>query len=162
MRVLAPLLENPWCLVLVVALVVLVFGAAFMVARAERAGRTEPGYPAGRYPLRRLAASAPLEALAALHAGLLDLQHRLPPGSDDARWLAWFTGRLRLVMDEAYERLETAPPAAQPGLLDRLAVEVEALGSAINLQLGATLSHGTDRQALEAQLAALRASLRSG
>ena len=159
MRVLAPLAGNIWCLVLFVALAALIVGAAWIVARAERVQATARGYPASRYPTRRLAASAPFEALAALHARLLDLQRQLPAGSDDARWLGWFARRLRLVMDEAYTRLEAAPPELQPGLLDRLSVEVEALASAINLQLGATLSGGTDRQALEAQLAALRASL---
>ncbi len=59
-------------------------------------------------------------------------------------------------MNEAHARLEAAPEAEYVRLLEILHVEVEALASVVNLQLGATLSRGTDRQALEAQLSALR------
>ena len=160
MRILAPILENPWCLVLGIAFVLLLVSAAALVARAERARTTTRGYPTDQYPTRRLIASAPLESLANIHARLLDLHHHLPAGSEDARWLGWFARRLRTVMDEAYDRLEAAPPTLQTSLLERLAVEVEALAGVVNLQLGATLSQGTDRQALEAQLAALEEGLK--
>ena len=160
MDLLAPIFENPWCLVLIVMLVGLLLGAAAIIVRAERARSTTIGFPAASYPTRHLTASAPLEALAALHARLLDLQRQMPPGSDDARWLRWFAGRLRDTMDDAYARLEAAPAPIQHRLLDRLGVEVAALAGVVNLQLGAAPAHGTDRQALEAQLAALRAALR--
>ena len=160
MRLLAPLVENPWCLALLMTFALLLVISAALVAWAERARATTIGYPPTNYPAHHLAGSAPLEALAALHSRLLDLQRHLPPGSEDAHWLRGFARRLRGVMDEAYARLEAAPPAVQSRVLDRLAVEVEALASVVNLQLGATLSRRTDRQALEAQLAALRASLR--
>ena len=62
-------------------------------------------------------------------------------------------------MDEAYARIDVAPPGAQSRLRERLGVEVEALAGVVNLQLGASLTDGTDRQALEAPLDALRAAL---
>ncbi len=160
MRLLAPIVENPWCLVLMVLLIMLIVGGALIVAQAERARAALPGYPPESFPTRRLASSAPLEALAALHGRLLDLQRRLPGASDDARWLRSFTVRLRAAMDEAYARLDDAPPAQQGALLDRLASEVEAFAGVVNLQLSDSLTQGTDRQALEAQLNALRESLR--
>ncbi len=160
MDVLAPFVENPWCLALFVVLAALLIGGAAVIARAERIRSTTTGFPRATYPTQRIAASAPLEALAVLHARLLDLQHHLPPGSDDARWLRRFASHLRDAMDEAYARVEAAPTTLQSSLLERLGVEVEALAGVINLQLGATLAHGTDRQALEAQLAALREALR--
>ena len=160
MRLLAPLAGNPWLLLLVLLLALVIISGAILVAYEDRRRRRMLGYPDGAFPTRRLAASAPLEALAALHARLLELQQRLPPGSDDLRWLRTYTGRLRGVMDEAYSRLEAAPAHAQGKLLDQLAAEVEALAGVANLQLGVMLSHGADRQALDAQLAALRAVLR--
>ena len=57
MRVFAPLAGNICCLVLFVALAALIIGAAWIVARAERVQATARGYPASRYPTRRLAAS---------------------------------------------------------------------------------------------------------
>ena len=160
MRLFAPFAGNPWLLLLVVLLALVIVSGAILVAYEDRRRRRMPGFPDGAFPTRRLAASAPLEALAALHARLLEMQQRLPAGSDDRRWLHAFTGRLRGAMDEAYTRLEAAPAQAQATLLDQLAIEVEALAGVVNLQLGAMGSHGADRQALDAQLAALRATLR--
>ncbi|HSH78125.1 MAG TPA: hypothetical protein VLA19_06295 [Herpetosiphonaceae bacterium] len=159
MRFLAPLVENPWCLVLFVVLALLVIGGAATVALLDRHGRTRIEHRPLPYAARNSIASAPLEGLAALHEWLLDLQRRLPPGSDDARWLASFARRLQQIMSEAHTRLEAAPAAEHGRLLEILHVEVEALASVINLQLGATLSRGTDRQALEAQISALRAAI---
>lgn len=152
---------NIWCLVVLLALLALLVALTLMTARQSRRHHRTPGFPAGQFPLRHVAAAAPLEALAALHSRLLDLHARLPQGSEDARWLNWFVGRLRSVMDEAYTWLEAAPPHLEARLLDRLAVEVEALAGVVNLQLSARLAEGTDRQALEEQLDALRAILRS-
>lgn len=160
MEMLAPIVENPWIFVLIAVFTLLVVGAAMVVARAERARSATVGFPTATYPTRRLVASAPLEAMAALHARLLELHRRLPPGSDDRRWLLWFASRLRDAMDEAYARLDAAPPSVQGNMIERLGLEVEALASVVNLQLSTTSAKGADRQALEAQLAALRASLR--
>ena len=160
MRLFAPLAGNPRLLLLVLLLALVIISGAILVAYDDRRRREMLGFPDSAFPTRRLAASAPLEALAALHARLLELQQHVPAGSDDRRWLRAFTGRLRAVMDEAYARLEATPPPVQGTLLDRLAVEVEALAGVVNLQLGAMGSHGADRQALDAQLAALRAALR--
>lgn len=156
MSLLAPLIENPWCLVALVAMTMLIVTAAAIVAFAERGRPVVAGFPPTSYPTRHLAASAPLEGLAALQARLLELLHDLPPGSDDARWLRAYLGRLRQVMDAAYSRLEAAPPASQAILLGRLAAEVEALAGVINLQLGTVPVPGADRQGLEVQLEALR------
>jgi hypothetical protein len=160
MSAFAPLFENLWCLVLLLVFAALIFAAAAIVARAERQRITTVGFPEASYPTRRLAASAPLEALASLHARILELQRRRPVGTDDARWLLYFARRLRQAMDEAYARLDAAPPPLQNKLLERLGVEVAALASVVNLQLGAAAPRGADRQALEAQLAALRAATR--
>jgi hypothetical protein len=159
MEVFAPIIENVWCLVLAIAFAVLLATAALLVARAERASGRTLGFPRTRYPAHQLTASAPMDALAALHSRLLQLEARLPAGSDDARWVGWFARQLRHGMDEAYSWLEGASPAAQAVMLEHLEVEVEALAGVVNLQLGATITPGADRQALEAQLAALRASL---
>ena len=159
MRILAPLVENPWCLVLMLLLMLLLIGGSAVVAYSERRQRARLRAPATAAPARHLVASAPLQGLARLHDRLVELEQHLPPGSEDGRWLRWFAGRLRLAMDEAYGRLQQLPPSRQVSLLSRLGVEVEALASVVNLQLGARLTEGTDRQALEAQLAALRASL---
>jgi hypothetical protein len=160
MQLFAPIVENAWCLVLAVGFAVLLISAALLVARSERANARMLGFPPTRYPAHQLTASAPMDALAALHTRLIHLQARLPAGSDDARWMDWFARQLRHGMDEAYTRLNEASPAVQAAMLERLEVEVEALAGVVNLQLGATLTPGADRQALEAQLAALRASLR--
>ena len=162
MPVFQPLFANAWCLIIAVMLVLMLGAMTLISARARREWRRVQGYPAGRFPKGQLAASAPLEALAALHTRLVELQQYLPPGSNDARWLGAFAGRLRLVMDAAYARLETTPPQARARLLERLDREVAALAGVVNLQLGASLSDGTDRQALEAQLAALRDLLKVG
>ena len=79
MRLLAPLVENPWCLALLMALALLLVISAALVAWAERARATTVGYPPANYPARHVAGSAPLEALAALHSRLLELQRHLPP-----------------------------------------------------------------------------------
>ena len=160
MPVFQPLLANVWCLIIAVMLVLMLGTMTVISARARREWRQVQGYPAGRFPKEQLAASAPLESLAALHTRLVELQQYLPPGSSDARWLGAFAGRLRLVMDAAYARLETTPPPARARLLERLDREVAALAGVVNLQLGASLSDGTDRQALEAQLGALRDMLK--
>lgn len=156
MRFLAPLVENPWCLLLAVVVALLVIGGAAVVALFERRERARIEHRPPSYAARNSIASAPLEGLAALHERLRDLQRRLPAGSDDARWLASFAHQLRHIMSEAHTRLEAAPEAEYSRLLEILHVEVEALATVVNLQLGATLSRGTDRQALEAQLSALR------
>src|SRR3954470_6984576 len=142
MELFAPILENLWCLVLALAFVVLLVTAALLVARAERASTRTVGFPRTRYPAHQLAASAPMDALAALHARLLQLQARLPAGSDDARWVGWFARQIRGGMDEAYAWLEAASPTAQTVMLERLEVEVEALAGVVNLQLGATITPG--------------------
>lgn len=162
MPVFQPLLANAWCLIIAIMLVVMLGAMTVVSARARREWRRVQGYPAGRFPKEQIAASAPLEALAALHTRLIELQQYLPPGSSDARWLGAFAGRLRLVMDDAYTRLEATPPPARERLLERLDREVAALAGVVNLQLGASLSDGTDRQALDAQLGALRAMLKVG
>ncbi len=99
-------------------------------------------------------------ALAGLYEWLLDLQLPLPEGSDDKQWLGQFARRMRQVMDERYDRLDHTAPADQTQFLSRLDVEVEALTTVVNLQLAVILLWGTDRQAFDAQLAALRHSIR--
>ena len=160
MRILAPIIENPWCLVLGVAIAVLVISAAALVARVERTHEEAVDPAPVNVRASRLLSAAPFQAMAGLHERLLDLQQRLPTGSDEKHWLGHFAGRLRQVMDEIYDQLEDAPVADQPYLLDRLGEEVEALTTVVNLQLGVTLSKGTDRQALETQLAALPDSIK--
>ncbi len=156
MRFLAPLIENPWCLLLALLVASLIIGGAGFVALFDRRARRPPAHAPRTASLRRSTGSAPIEGLAVLHEHLLTIQRHLRPGSDDARWLGWFIQRLRQVMDEASTRLANVDATEHGRLLDRLRVEVEALAGVVNLQLGATLTRGTDRQALEAQLAALR------
>ncbi len=159
MRLLAPLVGNPWCLLVLVLVILLIVGAAVIVATTER--RRAPAFsdPPHSLPASSLAASAPVEGLAVLHARLSELRQHLPPGSDDERWLSVYLNRLRVTLNDAYDRLEAASPMVQEEMLDRLATEVEALAGVVNLQLGARLTAGTDRQALEAQLDALREAL---
>ncbi len=161
MRFLAPLVENPWCLILFVAAALLIVGGAATIALLERRERRSLEHGPTLYTPRNSIASAPIEGLAALHERLIDLQRRLPAGSDDARWLASYAQRLRHIMSKAHARLDVVPAAEHDRLLEILRVEVEALASVINLQLSARLSRGTDRQALEAQLSALRAAIDS-
>ncbi len=159
MRLLAPLVGNPWFLLILVLAILLIVGAAVIVATTERRHALGSSDPRHRLPAPSLAASAPLEGLAALHARLSELRQHLPPGSDDERWLSIYVNRLRVTLNDAYDRIEAASPVVQEELLDRLATEVEALAGVINLQLGARLTAATHRQALEAQLDALREAL---
>ncbi|MBA3946438.1 MAG: hypothetical protein H0X37_17975 [Herpetosiphonaceae bacterium] len=149
-------LQEPWCFATLLALVVLLFLAAGLVARQQRLAPQVTGFPPERYPAQALAASAPLEALAALQTRLQELHQHLPPGSDDERWMGQFLRRLRMSMDRAYDRLADSDPRQQTILLQRLAPEVAALHGVINMHLGASLGDQTDREALEAQLTALR------
>jgi hypothetical protein len=161
MRTLAPIIENPWCLVLAVLIALLILSGAALLARAERIRARVPSMQAATTsPTRRLAAPAPLEALLALHTRLVKARRRLPAGSDEARWLGGFAGRLLATTNEASTRLDALSPAARSNLLEHLALEVEALAGVVNLQLGAAPTGDVDRQALEAQLAALRSALR--
>jgi hypothetical protein len=143
-----------------VLIALLILGGAALLARAERIRATVPLMQPATSPTRRLPAPAPLEALLALHTRVVEIQRRLPADADEARWLAWFAGRLLASTDEAGARLEALSPAARSNLLERLALEVEALAGVLNLQLGAAPTGDVDRQALEAQLAALRSALR--
>ncbi len=159
MRLLAPLVGNPWCLLVLVLVILLIVGAAVILATTERRRALARSAPRHSLPAPSLAASAPLEGLAVLHARLSELRQHLPPGSDDERWLSIYVNRLRGTMNDAYNRIEAASPEVREEMLDRLATEVEALAGVINVQLGARLTTGTHREALEAQLDALREAL---
>lgn len=152
-----------WCFVILLLVIVLVFVAAALVARQERRrsglGATRPLFARAQPPLHDLAASAPLEGLAALHHRLQELHRHLPPYSQDSAWLTSFAARLRETMDEIYGRLARLPEAERNPVLARLATEVAALDSVVQLHLGASLNQHTDHDALEAQLEALRRSV---
>lgn len=159
MRFLVPILENPWCLLISLIVALVVVGGAGFIALVDRQAKhmpTHPPQPSARSPGT---GSAPIEGLTVLYERLMTLQRHLPPDSDDARWLRRFAQRLRRVMDDLSARLELVDATEHERLLDRLREEVEALAGTINLQLGATLNHDTDRQALEAKLARLRDTL---
>lgn len=157
------LLQQPWCFATLLGVCVLLFLGAALQVRQQRAARfASPqvlGFPPETYPVRSVAASAPLEALVALEARLQELQRHLPPNSSDARWLAGFLRQLRATMDYIYDRLAACPPQQHAALLARIGSEVASLDGVVNLHLGATLNRSTDRDALEAQLDALRESI---
>lgn len=157
------LLEQPWCFIIIALILVLLFAAAAIQARQQRLERYRVpgvhGFPSAQFPVRAVAASAPLEALAALETRLAELHRHLPPQSPDARWLALFLQQLRAAMDDLYDHVAALPPHQQATALHRIAGEVAALDGVVNLHLGATLTEATDHEALEAQLAALRRSV---
>lgn len=152
-----------WCFLILLLVIVLVVVGAALVARQERKRRdpraTRPLVPPAPHPLHDLAASAPLEGLAALHNRLQELQRHLPSYGQDSAWLRSFTAQVRATIDDIYNRLARLPQAERNPVLARLATEVAALDSVVQLHLGASLNHHTDRDALEAQLEALRRSV---
>jgi predicted transcriptional regulator len=160
MRVVMPVLANLWCLVLVVLFVLVVGAMIVLDIRSRRSERRLNDHSRADYPNREIAATAPLEALAAIHARLQEIHRHLPPRSEDARWLASFTDHLRHVMNRAYARLEAAQEPLRADVLDQLTWEVEELANVVDMQLSARLADETDRHALETRLVALHASLR--
>lgn len=156
---------NPWCLVGALLLVFLLLVAAALLSRSRAQTRArstrrldQPPRPA---PVRsrEITASAPFEALAALRERLIELQRHLPPGSEDARWLAGYVHDLHNVMDDMYWELYQAEGAVRGRLLERLSVEVGRLDQTIRAHLSTAINETTDREALHTQLERLRHTL---
>lgn len=154
------LLQNPWCLLsLLLIIVLLVFGAALQSRSRSRFAeriRSEPAEP----PIRRFhpPTAAPLEALAALYDRLADVHRHLPRGSDDERWLHAYLHDLRSVMDDLYWSWEQASERDRAALLAKWDTEVARLDHVVSTQLATTIEPTTDRDALHRQLERLRGS----
>lgn len=160
MRFLA-VFQNPWCLVGGLLLVFLLLVAAALLSRSRAQTRATQRLAPRPTPIRNreITASAPFEALAALRERLVELQRHLPPGSEDARWLAGYVHDLHNVMDDIYWELYQSEGAARAALLERLSLEVGRLDQTIGAQLSTTINETTDRGALHAQLERLRRTL---
>jgi hypothetical protein len=150
MRVLG-VLENPWCLFSLLLLICLLLIAGALVSWSRQVAiRTQPLQHA-------IIATAPFEALNALYTRLAELQHHVPAGSDDARWLASYVHDLRSVIDEAYFACEHLRGTQRQRFLEHLGSEVARLDQHINTHIDAKISRSSDRQALRAQLERVRA-----
>ena len=153
---------NLWCLVGALLLVFLLLVAAALLSRSRAQTRaTRRLAPPRTAPIRsrEITASAPFEALAALRERLIELQRHLPPGSEDARWLAGYVHDLHNVMDDMYWELYQAEGATRGRLLERLSVEVGRLDQTIRAHLSTAINEATDREALHTQLERLRHTL---
>lgn len=139
-------------------------GALWLLLRIGGPARARPGellagYPADRFPDRAIAQLPALRELAATQARLLAIHAQLPPDGDLAIWLLTFLRELRAIMDTAYRAGAVAQLYGQAPPLDALSAEVAAIERAVAAQITHRLLQrdaDTDRELLEARLAALR------
>jgi hypothetical protein len=143
-------LENPWCLFSLLLLVCLLLVAGALVSFS----RQTVARP--QHHQHTIIATAPFEALNALHMRLAELQRHVPAGSDDARWLASYLHDLRTVIDEVYLACHQVPSSQQQRFLERLGAEVARLDYQINTHIAAKIGPWEDRQTLRAQLERVR------
>lgn len=154
------LFANPWCFFSILLVIVLLLIAAALLNR-QRAAAPAAAPPEQPQPVRNPAvtATAPFEALAALHERLSAMHQHLPAESEDARWLAGYIHDLRSVMDDVYWELEQARGTERTVLLTRLDDAVARFNHALARYLSTTIDRATDRTALHTQLEQLRRTL---
>ena len=160
------ILASPGCLLFLLLVIALLLIAAALLNRSQNKA-VEPAPlpvepPRQTIPVQRheIIASAAYEALAASRERLHEFLRRLPPDSDDARWLNGYLNDLRNVMDDVYWELDAAQRGDLGRLLNVLGAEVARLNQEIMGLWEAQFIDTATRAALEMQLDEVRRSVR--